>query len=264
MKLQKQPIINAIALAITVFINYLSNTGVLNGNTMKTVSDKYHNLFTPAGYAFSIWGLIYLMLAGFVVYCFFGVKKEHERRVVKQVGAWFAISCLINSAWVFAWLYHFTGVSVLLMVALLITLLAILFRTNAERTNPPLHIVAWVWWPFALYGGWISVALIANTAAYLTKIGWTGWGLSQQQWTIAMIVVAGLLNVVVTWRRNLREFALVGAWGLAAVAVANKNTHVQIFTIALITAVIIVVSCTIHAVKNFRGFGRSIDGYERS
>ena len=53
-------ILNAVALVATVVINYLSNTGVFNGETMATISAKYQNLFTPAGYAFSIWGLIYL------------------------------------------------------------------------------------------------------------------------------------------------------------------------------------------------------------
>jgi hypothetical protein len=53
---------NGIALIITIFVNYLSNTGALNGNTMKVVSDKYFNYFTPAGFAFSIWGLIYVGL----------------------------------------------------------------------------------------------------------------------------------------------------------------------------------------------------------
>ena len=61
-------IANGVALVFTIVMNYLSNTGIFNGNTMQTVSDNYRNFFTPAGYAFSIWGVIYLGLLGFVFY----------------------------------------------------------------------------------------------------------------------------------------------------------------------------------------------------
>ncbi|WP_222867764.1 hypothetical protein [Sphingobacterium phlebotomi] len=62
------PIANSLALIITIFVNYYANTGIFDGNTMGTVSDRYANFFTPAGYAFSILGLIYLGLLGFVGY----------------------------------------------------------------------------------------------------------------------------------------------------------------------------------------------------
>ena len=61
-------IANGFFLIITVIINYLSNTGVFNNNTMASVSVRYQNLFTPAAYAFSIWGLIYLGVFGFIIY----------------------------------------------------------------------------------------------------------------------------------------------------------------------------------------------------
>jgi len=60
-------ILNCIAFISTVFINYLSNTGVLNNTTIGKISRGLNSLFTPAGYAFSIWGLIYLLFLGFVI-----------------------------------------------------------------------------------------------------------------------------------------------------------------------------------------------------
>jgi len=75
-------ITNGVALVITVIINYLSNTGIFNGETMATVSAKYQNLFTPAGYAFSIWGLIYLGLFGFVIYFGPFVRQTNEKEKV--------------------------------------------------------------------------------------------------------------------------------------------------------------------------------------
>ncbi len=242
---------NGIALLATIIINYLSNTGVLNGNTMKTISDKYHNYFTPAGYAFSIWGLIYIGLLAFVIFTGRGLfKKAEDEWPVLEIGWWFVISCAANSFWVLAWLYDYTGVSVILMVVLLFSLIKIILKTQMELDDLPLKKIAFVWWPFCFYSGWISVALIADVAAYLTKIKWNGFGISAIAWTIIMILIAGILNVFMTWNRNMREFALVGVWGLVAVAVANWNGQKPIVYSALIVAAILLISLSAHAYKN--------------
>jgi len=244
-------IANGIALIATIVINYLSNTGVFNGNTMKTISDKYHNYFTPAGYAFSIWGLIYIGLLAFVIYTGRGLfKKVNDEWPVLEIGWWFVTSCAANSFWVIAWLYDYIGLSVLLMIILLFSLLKIVLNTRMELDDLPLKKIAFVWWPFCLYSGWISVALIADIAAYLTKIKWNGFGISEIAWTLIMIVIAGILNLFMTWNRNMREFALAGAWALIAIAVSNWNGHKIIVYVAVTVAVIISISSFIHACKN--------------
>ena len=251
-------ITNLVALLTTIVINYLSNTGFINGRTMKIVSDDYHNFFTPASFAFSIWGLIYLLLIGFVTYSFFILKAKKESQIIDRVGAWFTVSCLLNSIWVIAWLTDYIGISVVLMILLLLTLLKIVVNVNVALTNPPFRIVAFVWWPFSLYAGWISVALIANIAAYLVKIDWNGWNISPVYWTMIMVIVAGIVNVFMTWKRNMREYALVGVWALIAVAVANRDNGTAIFLVSMGTAAVIATSCLIHGIKNFRGFGNQI------
>jgi hypothetical protein len=244
-------IANAIALIVTIAINYLSNTGFFNGNTMKSISDKYHNYFTPAGYAFSIWGLIYIGLIAFTIYSAKGLfKKTGNEWPVLEIGWWFVISCAANSFWVIAWLYDFTGLSVVLMIVLLFSLIKIILKTRMELDDLPLKKIAFVWWPFCLYSGWISVALIADVAAYLTKIKWDGFGLSQISWTIIMIIVAGIINLIITWKRNMREFSLVGVWGLVAIAVSNWNSEKSIVYTALAVAVILFISSSVHAYKN--------------
>ena len=236
---------------VTIVINYLSNTGVFNNKTMADVSDSYYNYFTPAGYAFSIWGLIYLGLLAFVIYSGKALfKKVDDQWPVMEIGWWFVISCIANSCWVIAWLYEYTGLSVIIMIILLISLVKIILNTRMELDDLPLKKIAFAWWPFCIYSGWISVALIANVAAYLTKIKWNGFGISQMSWTIIMIIIAGLLNLVITWKRNMREFALVGVWALIAIAVSNKNGEQSIVYTALIVAAIIFISISIHAYRN--------------
>lgn len=244
-------VLNIVALIVTIIINYLSNTGIFNGNTMATVSDRYHNYFTPAGYAFSIWELIYLGLFSFVIYQARSLfKNGQEDWPVQKIGWWFIISCVANSLWVIAWLYDFIGVSVIIMIALLASLIRIIYATRMELDDLPLKKIAFVWWPFCLYSGWITVALIANFSAWLTKLNWNGFGISGISWAIIMILIAGIINLIITWKRNMREFALVGAWALVAIAVANWDSENYIKSVAIAVAAILFISTSIHAYKN--------------
>lgn len=218
---------NTIALVITIAINYLSNTGLINGNTMKTISDRYQNYFTPAGYAFSIWGVIYLGLAGFIYYNWSTIS-ERSNELVSKIGWWFVVSCIANSAWVFAWLNDELVVSVCLMVVLLVSLLMINQNiTTGRREHFDNKTLLLVKWPFNIYFGWVSVALIANVAALLTKLGWDGWGIPGVTWTIIMIVIAGVVNVFILFVKKFNPFALVGIWALIAIAASNKSANLN-------------------------------------
>lgn len=242
---------NVIAFLVMLVFNYLSNTGVFNGNTMASVSAEYQNLFTPAGYAFSIWGLIYLGLFAFVIYQGRSLfKLSIADDFVSRIGLWFMVSCLANSLWVLAWLYEYTGTSVLIMIVLLFSLLRIVIKLDMELDDVPVRKIVFVWWPFSIYAGWITVALIANIAAWLTKIGWNGFGISELSWTIIMICIATFINLLITWTRNMREFAMVGVWALIAIAVSNRYDHESIFLWALIAAGMITLSTSVHAYQN--------------
>ena len=119
-----------------------------------------------------------------------------------------------------------------------------------ELDDVQLKKIAFVWWPFCLYSGWITVALVADSSAWLTKINWNGFGISEVTWAIIMIIVAGIINLIITWKRNMREFALVGAWALVAIAVSNWNTQQSIKIVAITIASILFISSSIHAYKN--------------
>ena len=221
------PIVNGIALVSTIFVNYLSNTGAFNGNTMKTVSDRYFNLFTPAGYAFSIWGLIYLGLFAFAIYTGRSLfNKQEPHPALSKIGWWFLISCICNSSWVVAWLYNYTLLSVGLMALILISLLKIILNLRISLSKENIKDYLFISLPFTLYVGWISVASIANIAAYLTKIQWDGFGLSSANWAIIMIVIAGLVNIYMVTQRNMRAYGLVGIWALLAIA-SNQSADAK-------------------------------------
>lgn len=225
--------INIIALIITIIFNYLSNSGFFNGNTMGSVSARYSNLFTPAGYAFSIWGLIYLGLIAFSVY---GAKissesQEDQSSTLNKISYWFLISCICNSLWVVAWLYDFIGWSVVLMILLFISLMSIVLNLKLSLFSEKTPFYLFLALPFTLYVGWVSVALIANMAAFLTQIGWAGWGIKPETWTITMIIIAGIVNLYIVSHRNMRAYGLVGIWALLAIA-ANQEVQQTSITYA--------------------------------
>ncbi len=249
---KKLQIANGFFLVFTIIFNYLSNTGIFNGKTIANVSNQYHNLFTPAGYAFSIWGLIYLLLIGFVFYTgrslFKPTKKNEADDFVEKIGWWFIISCIVNCAWIVTWLYGYTGISVLVLLLSLISLLIILMQALKYNSSP-----AQKWFinfPFQIYAGWVSVALIAAVAAWLTKIEWTGWGISEINWTIILIIIASLIHLFMTWKKSVPVFALVAVWALIAIAVANKMVSSEIYYVALSAATILLISSV---AKIFKG-----------
>lgn len=236
-------ILNIIALIVTIVINYLSNTGIFNGETMSSISAKFDNLFTPAGYAFSIWGLIYLGLLGFVIYYGPFTKNSGAReKTVANVGWWFVISCIANSLWIVTWLYEYTLLTIPIMVVLFISLLKIIQNNRKIIDFRDVKTAVFLRWPFYIYSGWISVALIANTSAYLKKIEWTGFGISETSWALILCIIAAIIHLYMIWKMKMSAFALVAVWALTSIAVANQNSNQTIYISAIVTAIFIFVN----------------------
>lgn len=243
---------NIIALVITITINYLSSSGIFKGVTVADISDKYNNYFTPAGYAFSIWGIIYLGLLAFVIYTgkSLFLNEESDEGIVLKVGWWFTLSCVANSLWIVFWVNDVLWVTVLLMLFLLFCLVKIILNLNMEMDYHPIKKYLFIYWPFAIYAGWVSVALIADISAFLVKSNWDGFGLSPVLWAIIMIVIAGLVNLLMIWKRNLREFGIVGIWALIAIAVENYNIEKSIVYTSIIVSIILFISIGISGYKS--------------
>ena len=233
-------VLNLLSVLLVIGVNYISQAVRLNDTTIGEVSNTYDNLFTPASYAFSIWGLIFLGLPAFAIFqihrAFF---SRNSTDFISQIGYWFCLSNILNSAWVIAFVYDYTRLSVLIMLGILFSLIRIVLNTNMERWDAPKELIAFVWWPICLYSGWIAVATIANISAFLTKLGWTGAPLSESTWTIILVAVATALNLLIIKRRFMREFAAVGVWALVAIAVRHWNNYQVIALSALIGALLI-------------------------
>lgn len=247
-KQQRLSVLNMLAVLFTIGINYYSQLYTIHGNRVSDMSDEYNNLFTPAGYAFAIWGIIFLALfifAGYQLYC--TVIRKRTFDFINQSGLWFALATVGTGLWVMVWLYDYTLVSVLVMLLILFSLIKVVINTNMERWRAPAKTIMFGWWPISIFIGWIAVATIANIAAYLSKLGWDGGPLSPANWTIMMIIIAALLNITLIYTRGMREFGLVGIWALYAIYVRHQGSNESIAIVALVGAVLILISVFSHA-----------------
>lgn len=241
-------IANGLAFVITIIINYLSNTGIMNNTTIGEVAKSYESLISAAAYTFGIWGFIYLLLLGFVIYqgrsLFIEVKDDD---FVLKTAWWFVLSCVFNSLWVIAWVYEYTALSCVFILLLLFSLIQIVIKNRMQLDDKPFPVILFLWWPFVIYSGWVTVAAILNITSYLVKINWNG-EIDPLIWAIIMLSVAILINLILTWERNMREFAIVGAWALIGIAVKTENHTVMYF--CYIGTGILLLSSFIHAYKN--------------
>ncbi|WP_377891621.1 TspO/MBR family protein [Alkalihalobacillus sp. R86527] len=238
-------LLNILAYLLVITVNALANIIPLNGQTTGEISNKLNVLFTPAGYVFSIWSLIYLLLGLWILRQF--PKARRNLPVYQETSSLFVLSCLLNSLWIFMWHYENFGASVIIMILLLLTLIRLYMKVKASDAS------FWDLLPFSVYLGWISVATIANISYFLTNIDWNGFGLSASFWTILLMIVASLLASYFLVYENDWVYPLVIVWALIGIGVQNKDTDVQtvVFT-AYCLATIITLSTIIYMVKQFK------------
>jgi benzodiazapine receptor len=234
--------LNVLAFAVTVIVNALASSLALNGRTTAEVSDLYPTLVTPAGYVFSIWGVIYVLLLVFVV--FQALPSQREKPFLKQVSVLFVLSGVFNVLWLFLWHYDQIVLSVVLMFGLLATLIAVYLRLGIGKSEVSWKERVSVHLPFSVYLGWITVASIANVASALVSIQWDGFGLANDVWAVLVIAVALLITLAVIATRRDVAYSLVIVWALVGIAV-NQSAYQNIVTAATASVIIIIVALAV-------------------
>ncbi len=250
MKSITKPLVNTLTLAATLFVNYKANTGAINGKTVGGVSDQYPTMITPADYAFSIWGLIYLMLLAFVGYQWYQWYTGRHASELNRGGYWLAVANIANGAWVVLWLFELTGLSVVVMLLLLFALVRLVVALNMERWDAPLDVIVFIWWPVTIYLGWIILATVANFAAFFASIGWHGAPIGEPGWAIVMLLLATGIYIFLTYARSMREASFVGIWGLIAIAVKHWALSKPVAYAAVAAALVLLITAGYQGFKN--------------
>ncbi len=216
---------NAIGLIAVITVNALANALPINGFNTGELSDRYPNLFVPAGLTFSIWGVIYLLLVSFVIYGLSQAFKKPSRPVpfLEKIGPFFLLNCAANVSWILAWHHLYINLSLVIMLLLLLSLIAIYLRLdigNQAASPPVMNRVRIV---FSVYMGWISIATIANSTAVLVNGGWTGFGINPTVWAVIMIFVGMVLGLRMLFRFQDIFFALVLVWAFTGILIKRNQ-----------------------------------------
>ncbi|MFC3834964.1 MULTISPECIES: tryptophan-rich sensory protein [Deinococcus] len=208
------------ATLLTLVMNYLSNALPLFGNSNKEVSDALPNAFTPAGLTFAVWGPIFLGLTVFAVYQ--ALPAQRGPRLDRLFWP-FLLGNLLNVGWLLAFQSLRYGLSVVIMLTLLASLIWLYVTV---RDLPPRGAEVWtLQLPASLYVAWISVATMANITAYLVSAGVTqgALGLTPATWSAVLVVIAALLGAFFLWRFRDVAVALVLVWAFLGVYLARPE-----------------------------------------
>jgi translocator protein len=222
-----------LAIVVMVAVNALANALPINGRGTGEISDSFSTYFVPAGYVFSIWGLIYLGLAAYAVYQALPRQRENPR--LRRVGPLVVLSSVANAVWIFLWHYEQFVLTLLVMLLLLVSLILTYLWLGTGKTSAPVAERWLVRLPFSLYLGWITVATVANATQVLEYLGWGGFGLSEATWAVVMLVAATAIAAAVSLTRGDIAYMGVIIWAFIGIALKHAATPVVAITAWVLT-----------------------------
>lgn len=220
-----------LATGLTIFVNALASSIPLNGLTTAEISDRFPILITPAGYVFSIWGVIYTGLIAYSIYQ--ALPDQRANPLFDRIGWLYILSAIANCVWIFLWHYLYIVVAVPIMILLFVSLVYINMELSTERKssnavqNWTTHV------PFDIYLGWISIAMAANITVALYSEGFRGGIVSESWWAALIIVSISLLSVFMIIIKGNQTYGLVILWSITGILIRYP------------TNMILIVSCSI-------------------
>lgn len=242
--------VNAVLVIAVIAWNYWTAAHGFNGNTVGGMSDAYDSYFTPASYAFSIWGLIFLLQ---IVHAGYQLKlafMSDDHRLFRELGPWLILTNIANIVWTVAWLSEWTGLSVAILASMNVFLFLGMRRLRMEVWDAPMRVIALEWWPIVVYAGWVAVAVVANFSAWLAKEAIVPG--DSAEFAMLLIALATVYNVYVVVRRNMREHAVVAIWAFVAIAVRQWELAPGVAFVAVAAVVFLGLLISAHAFRNRR------------
>jgi len=244
---------NIIVVISTIIINGLANLLPINGKLTGEISDSIPNLFVPAGITFSIWGIIYVLLIIFIIYQGQDLFKKEKKDMgfLQDLSFLFIFANLMNICWIFLWHYEQIILSLAPMILLFLSLLFMYIRLDIGKKIVSKKEQLCVHVPISVYLGWITVATIANVTAALVTIGWDGFNINPEIWTILVLIIATLITLGVIIKRKDIAYSLVIIWAFLGIAIKRFGTdpnfgiQTNIALTAVILCIIILISLVV-------------------
>jgi hypothetical protein len=233
------PVVNLFGILAVLLVNWLANSIPFNDISTGDVINKSPVWFQPAGWAFAIWGLIYVLL---LVFAIFGLLPVGRRNPwLQRISPVLLIANVANIFWLVFWHWEQFEITLVLMAVLLLSLIGIytilhwrrLDNRQAQRAER-----IFVWPVFSIYLGWISVAALANLMVFWDRQGWDGGPLSLRMWAVVMLIGGGIVSAAMALLRRDAFYPLVFAFASMAIAVEQWDRSRLVSTVAGVMAVI--------------------------
>ncbi len=243
---KKLVIINLVFYVVVIFTNFLGAKGLINGSSQKAVSESFPTMITPAGFAFSIWGVIYgLMLASFII-LFIKSDKEGYSEVIKQTSFLFWASSILNILWIVVFSYRIMWLAMMLIWGIFLSLLLIIKKlNNIDRRCKSLYDIT-----FGIYSGWVFAASFVNTAAFLVSIGFGFFGNPIAFYSVLLLIVI-VVGVLLNKLHNNPTFYLSIAWAFFAIMKARSfGDYLNPMFLTLMVGIVICLSIAMLDFKN--------------
>jgi hypothetical protein len=249
-------ILNILGFIGVIIINVLANALPINGFNTGELSDMYPNLFVPAGLTFSIWGVIYLLLLGYIIsqsISLFNGKPTPD--FVERIGGLFLVNCLANMAWIVVWHYQMPLVALGIMLIILVSLISIYEKLEIGQREVSKRELWTSHIPFSVYLGWISIATIANVTTVLVDMGWQGGVIGEANWAIIMIIIGAILGLFILTTRKDVAFGLVLTWAIIGINIKRSMSepfYTSVSTTAAIIAGILLIYSIFTLIQKLR------------
>lgn len=201
--------INLGLLLLTLVVNALGSMGVINNLSQGEISDRYATLITPDSFAFSIWSVIYTLLFLSLIVMIIKHQSPYFEQAIHKISYLFWATCLLNITWIVTFSYLMIGLSSIFIFIFLIALTQIIKQLGSIHSKKRWLLPV----TFGFYGGWLFIATVVNIATWLVQIEWDGFGLSDQVWAAAILIIAVILTSLVTFNLKNAVFPLPVAWG---------------------------------------------------
>lgn len=221
------------AFIVMLILNYSSGSNIGN------VADDNQSIIQPAGFAFSIWGLIYILLLIWIIRLFF--QKDWENTAVYHLKYWPIINFLLNGIWIIVFTQQLMLLSVIVIFALLITLIIMHMLISKADYH---------WFdrlPLSIYFSWVTVASIVNAFAFTNSNNVEGLlGMTELTWTIIMLAAAALIGVITALYFKDWLYPLVLIWPFFGIYTENNSDYMSLdITLLAASIALITVSLTV-------------------
>jgi len=250
-KLNSRQNITILVTLLTIILNILANALPFNGQGTGEISDRFSVLFVPAGYVFSIWGLIYIGMILFSVYQ--ALNSQRENSLIDNIAPAYWIANMANNVWLFLWHWEFFPLTLIAMLTILLSLISLYRQFNKTDSLLTPSEVWLVKVPFSIYLGWISVATVANISQVLFFIGWNGFGLLPEIWTVIMLAVGAVLGILILLRERDFAYAAVLIWAFIGIAAKQANNPTIMYSAWSVAGLIILFGLITFIVKKPEG-----------